>query len=200
MNGIGALNQAAWSDEKLLELVVLSSNARKPVLDEIRAKMTKFRMAMRNVTAGEVAYTRQGRMNIQTYLRDNGATPEELDQAAMLDNEVVIRCQIATLRWGNKICNNYSYGNFFECDSSKTTCEAKKGVTPLTFCTGCYLVQYCCKTCQREDWPRHKVICGKPWSLEREMGPQKSVFYSQNRETGKKEKVVIDRGDLEEPN
>lgn len=41
-----------------------------------------------------------------------------------------------------------------------SACRKKKGpgVTMRT-CSACKLAKYCCKECQRADWPHHKLIC-----------------------------------------
>ena len=46
-------------------------------------------------------------------------------------------------------------------------CEkAPTGQQNFATCQRCKRVRYCCKECQRADWPEHKVVCGKrsaPW-------------------------------------
>ena len=41
-----------------------------------------------------------------------------------------------------------------------TSCETAESATlKLKKCTGCRSVQYCCRDCQRADWPAHKSTC-----------------------------------------
>lgn len=53
-------------------------------------------------------------------------------------------------------------------------CNAcKKEASDLKFCTGCNVIKYCDKDCQKADWKSHKKTCKKtkeridvcPWSI-----------------------------------
>ncbi len=55
------------------------------------------------------------------------------------------------------------------CGREQTTDKA-----PLSKCSGCSCVCYCSATCQKQDWPRHKVEC-KEMKKEREDGIPKHI-------------------------
>lgn len=51
---------------------------------------------------------------------------------------------IAYNAWYNRICSN---------------CGNKKNVKKLKKCSGCYLIEYCNRECQRNHWSIHKLRC-----------------------------------------
>ena len=42
-----------------------------------------------------------------------------------------------------------------------STCHTHGNMVKLKLCTGCSLVYYCNKDCQRKDWKHHKSTCLK---------------------------------------
>lgn len=48
-----------------------------------------------------------------------------------------------------------------KCDK----CEKKRERRTLMLCERCMTVQYCCKECQADDWPKHKDYCQTFWNL-----------------------------------
>lgn len=46
------------------------------------------------------------------------------------------------------------------CGKKETTKE------PLKRCSRCKISSYCCVEHQKQDWPKHKLICGKVLSIE----------------------------------
>jgi len=187
------------TDDQILERIQLTSNASPSALNEMKTKMPKFRKAMASVTAGEIQYYRLGLSKTMRSMKKDGKLPaseQTIAIEASVGNEQHLRCSIASLRWCNKICNN-AYN-----EHTTHTCKQRPSIgrdtqRTLLFCVGCYLVQYCCKQCQQEDWPKHKGICGNPNSLAREMGPQKCVFASQDLATGERKQILVDPRDLE---
>ena len=45
-----------------------------------------------------------------------------------------------------------TYQDTVFCGKCKVKCEGKK-------CSKCHAVRYCGQTCQKNDWPRHRVNC-----------------------------------------
>ena len=49
--------------------------------------------------------------------------------------------------------------------SYELCCEGCSEFIPIDarkkFCSGCNIAAYCCRTCQKADWKRHKKVCGK---------------------------------------
>ena len=49
--------------------------------------------------------------------------------------------------------------------SYELCCEGCSEFIPIDarkkFCSGCNIATYCCRTCQKADWKRHKKVCGK---------------------------------------
>lgn len=48
---------------------------------------------------------------------------------------------------------------FLDENPLKLNTEGMKTIPILQKCSGCHLMQYCCKDCQRQDWVRHKPDC-----------------------------------------
>ncbi|KAJ7863959.1 hypothetical protein B0H14DRAFT_3443759 [Mycena olivaceomarginata] len=56
------------------------------------------------------------------------------------------------------------------------TCRKEHTAAPefaMLRCAKCKLVRYCGAACQKEDWVRHKAICGKITNVSRSVCPLK---------------------------
>ncbi|EJK70706.1 hypothetical protein THAOC_07913 [Thalassiosira oceanica] len=56
-------------------------------------------------------------------------------------------------------------------------CEKRFPRSELFVCTGCMIVEYCSKDCQRADWSRHKKNCGYPEVMSQDL-PSDYIFKS----------------------
>lgn len=64
----------------------------------------------------------------------------------------------------SKYLHDYNKGKCKACGKTgQFGTDAETGeliqITELKMCTSCTSVQYCCKECQKEDWPDHKYFC-----------------------------------------
>ena len=50
-----------------------------------------------------------------------------------------------------------------------TCCRKIFPRSQLHVCTGCMMVEYCCRECQRADWKDHKQFCGNPEVTSRDL-------------------------------
>ena len=57
-------------------------------------------------------------------------------------------------------------------------CRKRFPRSQLHVCTGCMIIEYCSKACQRADWSRHKRHCGNPEVMSRDL-PADYVFRGQ---------------------
>lgn len=150
--------------DQIIPIISTMLNLTENVKNQIKLKRNNFIKAMKNVPIGEIEYHRKGADIMEKEELLGGDTiPDSIK--TLRRNPDILRGIVAGLRWGNRVCNN----NF----SKK--CNYKRG-DKLAYCTRCYLVQYCCGECQKEDHPTHKKFCGHPETRERDMGPQRSVF------------------------
>ena|SRR5438105_19214 len=78
--------------------------------------------------------------------------------------ETTIRAALVWNRWDNPICENC-------LDKHERTLKI------LRKCTRCYLSAYCSKRCQKQNWSKHKLRCGKI-NGPLDEGPQKIVLLS----------------------
>jgi len=158
--------QRHLTDEDVLLLIKQRPRIAPHVIQEVERKLAKFRHAMTHITRGELKYYHQG-MGVMSKLYN-------LPPFSFAEPE--FRCILAFERWTNKICNR-AYEQ--DCPSKLSGSPEVKYQT----CTGCYLVFYCCKDCQKNDWNTHKRFCNNPESNEREMGPQRTVFLDPKEPT-----------------
>ena len=56
-------------------------------------------------------------------------------------------------------------------------------VTSVQVCSGCKSAIYCSKECQKQDWPKHKLVCGVIQELEKRQTPQEEVTINQLKGT-----------------
>uniref|UniRef100_K3WX29 MYND-type domain-containing protein n=1 Tax=Globisporangium ultimum (strain ATCC 200006 / CBS 805.95 / DAOM BR144) TaxID=431595 RepID=K3WX29_GLOUD len=84
---------------------------------------------------------------VSTTLSDSNITRDEIAKVY----EAMGDCEMAhqTREPGKRICGNGA-------------CQALQYKEQLHACTRCKCVFYCGKTCQRDDWKRHKAFCRPP--------------------------------------
>jgi len=63
---------------------------------------------------------------------------------------------ILTVNCPDANASTHSYDLCCEGCSAMISIDARK-----KFCSGCNIAAYCCRTCQKADWKRHKKVCGK---------------------------------------
>lgn len=82
------------------------------------------------------------------------------------DMEIVIDNTVMNKYFCSKKCSN-KYSRLvsaipeFEAKSLCTVCEDAVPRDKMKFCGACRNKSYCSRECQKKDWPRHKLVCGK---------------------------------------